>query len=123
MSFSFSAAGHRHDVIASLRNASVYDNQAGAAIRDAIIAGLEQDQAEGKKAWSGGQLVYVVKAFGHSGPGAPLSLSVTVETFDQPAPVHDTGTTTIAEEVAVAAAEGIEVFDDTGDDGITVAID
>jgi hypothetical protein len=85
MSFGFIAAGKREDVITALKNTDTHGNQIGAALRDAIITGLEEDAV---KAGNGYQYIYVVEAGGHSGGAgtSPLSLTATVKSYYQVVP-------------------------------------
>lgn len=78
MSFSYVAAGPKAHVIEQLDHEAEHcSNGIGRALAQALSTVLS-DPDEGPS-WSGHDLVYVVKANGHSGSGSPLSLSATVE--------------------------------------------
>lgn len=83
MSFAFTAAGAREHVIDQLR-AYKTDNLAGelASRLVADVLAVDDDTPAGE----GRQLFYVVKAHGHSGGGAAVSLNLTVESLAVPAP-------------------------------------
>lgn len=83
MSFAFSAIGTRDEVLAQLPHVPTSGNAVGDAVRDLLA---EQFTAESASANPGYEYRYVVKASGHSGGGAALSLNLSVEAQWVPVP-------------------------------------
>lgn len=77
MSFSFSGAGPKADVIRQIRSHHSYDtDESAVAVRDFIALLLDGDAS--RPVHAGGQYVFSVQASGHSGHGSPTSLSLTI---------------------------------------------
>jgi hypothetical protein len=78
MSFSFNAAGTRDEAAAQLQvQAGNMPDGLGKQVAELAAAQLLADEP-GDWASDGGHR-YVVKAYGHSGGGSPLSLGITIE--------------------------------------------
>ena len=75
MSFSFMGAGTKADVIHQVRSHHIADESGfGNAVRHLVTEALSEEQLA-----SDYQYLYIVKANGHSGPGAAVSLNVSIE--------------------------------------------
>lgn len=81
MSFAFAAIGTKDEAIAQLKHASISTgpdrfNEFGTDLRDLLVKHFGQEAAS---AGAGHEYRYVVKANGHGGGNAALSLQLTVE--------------------------------------------
>jgi hypothetical protein len=95
MSFSFTAAGTAAEVANQLEVTDTYGNEAGAAVAKMVTEQVKAAEPASDHLSGDWKLVYVVKASGHSGPGAALSLNLTVEALyvrDLPSTVTFTDT-------------------------------
>lgn len=89
MSFSFKAAGGKHQVVAQLRAIGNGDRNIGTGELGTDLARLLADHIDGDQDRPGGcDTVYVVEASGHSGGGSPASLQCQISAHVViPAPV------------------------------------
>lgn len=79
MSFSYVAAGPKARVIEQLDHQAGHCSNGIGRVLASTLSDFLADPDEGKSAFPDHDLVYVVKASGHSGAGSTLSLNATVE--------------------------------------------
>jgi hypothetical protein len=79
VSFSFTAVGKRDDVSAQLRHKHIQgvDSEIGREVAQLLARHIAKDDAA--RTGAGYDVAYTVRASGHSGGSAPLSLTLTVE--------------------------------------------
>lgn len=77
MSFSFTGVGTKADVIRQVRSHHIAGDGIGQKARELVVAALEMDKTS--EVHNGGDYGYIVKAFGHAGPGTPSSVTITIE--------------------------------------------